>query len=234
MIRRFAASLTAALVAAATVLACSSSETGTTPSGGSDPNDRGGSVSAKYTCCLNDVFYACPDQSAFDKCAGSNPTACHAACAASDIDCHMKCDQQAGSAKHDPSACTRRNEACPATGGGGGGGGSGGGGALCTRVGIRDCSLDSQCGSGNHCADGKCYPNDTGSKCALDSQCGSGNHCTNACCQSNSIGTTCSLDSQCGSGNHCTNGKCYSGALGNPCSLDSHCNSRNCTNGKCS
>lgn len=202
-------------------------------SGSSTNGGSSSSSSAKFTCCLNDVYYVCPDKASTDKCAtgGFDLSGCMANCAGNPT-CMDKCSSQMNAAKPDPSACTKQaGQACPATDSPTNNGNST---ATCSGTGGEACGYDSQCGAGRHCASGHCWDNATGSKCGYDSQCGSGNHCTDGCCQGNSTGTTCGYDSQCGDGNHCTNGKCYENASGSPCGYDSQCGAGgNCTGGKC-
>ena len=190
---------------------------------------NGSTTAGKFSCCLNDVFYACPDKTKFDACSGGagNIGDCIAACDPMDAGCQASCSK-AGSKKPDPSGCAKQEgEACP-------GGGGGGGTAICTGIGGKACTADYQCGSGNHCTDGHCFDNTTDTKCTADYQCGSGNHCTDGCCQSNTEGTTCTADYQCGSGNHCTGGACHANESGSPCTADYQCGSGgNCTSGKC-
>ena len=61
----------------------------------------------------------------------------------------------------------------------------------------------------NRCTDACCQGNSTGTTtCTLDGQCGGGNHCTGSTCYANEQGSPCSLDSQCGASRNCTNGEC--------------------------
>lgn len=172
--------------------------------GGAGGGGGGGTViGGGGTCCLNGSFHDCQSKAAFDKCAGFEVGACHAACSGGDFDCHMKCDMQAAGATHDPSSCNRvasRDSECSS--GAGGGGGSGG-----SCVGSRGvaCTYSTQCSSGN-CTDGYCYAKSNGNPCTYSTQCNSGN-CTNNCCFGNSKGDSCTYSTQCTGGN-CTNGKC--------------------------
>jgi hypothetical protein len=61
--------------------------------GGNAGGGDGGSVSASatYDCCINQVHFSCPNQTAFDQCA------------------------QFG--QPDPSACTKQSSPCPSQGG---------------------------------------------------------------------------------------------------------------------
>ena len=232
----FGSSLSAGLVLMA-IVGCSSS--GTTSA--TDPNapklsqnnddtekttDGGtSSVSAKFTCCLNDVFYVCPDKAATDQCAfgGFDFGACMAKC--TDPACSKKCSDQLSNASPDPSKCKEQSgKKCPATKTT----------ASCVGIGDGSCQYDHQCGSGRHCNGGRCFDDATGSKCEYDHQCGSGNHCTDGCCQGNDTGTTCEYDHQCGSGAHCTSGRCHDDAVGSPCQYDHQCGSGNsCESGTC-
>ncbi len=181
----------------------------------------------KYSCCLNDVYFACADKASFDKCAGFDFGACDMACSPADFACHQQCASQAANAKHDPSACNQQPGKCPTspppTGG------------SCNGSGFSTCQIDSDChSSSKHCTGGKCFFNQAGSKCNIDSDCGDGNHCTSGCCLTNTAGSKCNIDSDCGSGNHCTSGKCYANMFGSPCNIDSDCGSNSsCVNGKC-
>lgn len=173
-------------VVSALAIACSSSTdpagtggstNGTTPGNGNgngsgDPANPGGSSSSKYSCCINDVHYKCPDQAAFDKCSGAPAGGqdCEAKCAPGDVKCLMDCADARSKTSHDPSACTKTTEACPSSN-------------SCSGVGTGKCSIDADCGSGNHCTDGKCYANRLGSPCDIDADCGSGNECTNGKCR---------------------------------------------------
>ncbi|MBS2014739.1 MAG: hypothetical protein JST00_17760 [Deltaproteobacteria bacterium] len=221
-------------VVSAFALACSStadpgtggSTNGTSPAGTGEGTGTGtgtNTASSKYSCCINDVHYKCPDQAAFDKCAGTPAGGqdCEAKCAPGDVPCIMACADARSKASHDPSACTKTTEACPSTN-------------SCNNVGTRSCQVDGDCDSGNHCTGGKCYSNSAGSKCDVDGDCGSGNHCTSGCCLGNETGSACDVDGDCGSGNHCTGGKCYANKLGSPCDVDGDCGAGNeCTNGRC-
>lgn len=187
-------------------LACSSTNGGASDgssgnggSGGSSGSSGTGGNAGKFSCCLNDVFYQCPDQAAFDKCAGASPLDCHAKCGGADFECHMKCDDEAANVSHDPSACAKKTEACPPISGPS---------ASCNGIGSGKCDVDGDCGSGNHCTGGKCFDNTAGSKCDVDGDCGSGNHCTGGCCLDNSAGSKCDVDGDCGSGGSCTSGTC--------------------------
>lgn len=231
-------------VVVALVGGCSGGGTSTTGQNGTDGKngeaasgprtngDGGTSASAKFTCCLNDVFYVCPDKAAVDQCAlggGADFNACRAGCAGNPS-CIEKCTSGISDAKPDPSACTKQSgQACPATKPT-----TSDPKALCTGIGAEKCTYDSQCGSGRHCSSGACFENEAGTKCTYDSQCGSGNHCTDGCCQGNTSGTTCTYDSQCGSGNHCSSSKCYPNDTGSPCTYDSQCGAGgNCSGGEC-
>ena len=204
------------------------STNGTNPGGssGSSGGDgsSGGSSSSKYSCCINDVFYKCPDQAAFDKCSGAPAGGqdCEAKCPPADVQCLMGCADARSKASHDPSACAKSTEACPEASG------------SCNNIGSGSCSVDGDCSSGNHCTGGKCYSNTAGSKCDVDGDCGSGNHCTGGCCLDNAAGSKCDVDGDCGSGNHCTGGKCYANKFGSPCDVDGDCGSGNeCKSGTC-
>ena len=178
------------------------STNGTNPGGssGSSGGDgsSGGSSSSKYSCCINDVFYKCPDQAAFDKCSGAPAGGqdCEAKCPPADVQCLMGCADARSKASHDPSACAKSTEACPEASG------------SCNNIGSGSCSVDGDCSSGNHCTGGKCYSNTAGSKCDVDGDCGSGNHCTGGKCYANKFGSPCDVDGDCGSGNECKSGTC--------------------------
>jgi hypothetical protein len=70
-------------------------------------SDGGGASSGggELSCCINDKGYDCPNEAAFDKCAGFDQAACDAACAPADGACHADCAMQAANATHDPSDC---------------------------------------------------------------------------------------------------------------------------------
>jgi len=221
--------------ATAIVIACSSSapgSAGTTDcaaTGTCSDNNNSSSSSSSFSCCINQVFYACADKASFDKCAGFDWAACDMACSPQDFACHESCANKASAATHDPSACKQQAGSCPSTPSTPPPGGS------CNVAGTSSCQIDSDCHlANNHCTSGKCYSNRAGSKCDIDSDCGGGNHCTSACCLSNQAGNACNIDSDCGKGNHCTSGKCYANAFGSPCNIDSDCGSNHsCVNGKC-
>jgi hypothetical protein len=189
------------------------------------PDRTGSSGGGSFTgeCCINGAYYACGSQAAFDKCAGGNPAKCHEGCGA-DIDCHIRCDDQAAMSRPDPADCQRdtsKDGTCS----------SGGGGSSCIeKPNLQACTYSSQCSSGN-CTKGRCYGNENGALCTYSSQCSSGN-CTGGCCAGNSKGSACSYSSQCDSGN-CTGGKCQGRSSGSACNYSSQCDSGNCTGGRC-
>lgn len=193
-------------------------------SGGNNSNNSNNSsnTGGTYQCCLNGQFYSCGDKAAFDKCAGFDVGACHAGCEA-DFSCHMNCDLQAQSSKHDPSACSRdasRDGTCTISSGG----------SCREQTGLTSCTYSTQCSS-NNCTKGKCYGNENGDLCTYSTQCKS-NNCTNGCCAGNAVGSTCTYSTQCDS-NNCTNGKCQGRTSGSPCTYSTQCNSNNCTSGRC-
>ena len=150
------------------------STNGTNPGGsGGGDGSSGGSSSSKYSCCINDVFYKCPDQAAFDKCSGAPAGGqdCEAKCPPADVQCLMGCADARSKASHDPSACAKSTEACPEASG------------SCNNIGSGSCSVDGDCSSGNHCTGGKCYANKFGSPCDVDGDCGSGNECKSGTCR---------------------------------------------------
>jgi hypothetical protein len=153
------------------------------------------------TCCLNQVFYVCSSATAFQKCAGFDVGACYGACAATDTACFMSCDMKAQASGHDPSQCTHdpsRDGTCSTPPAGG-----------CHNPSWNVCQIDADCNDTNqHCTNGKCYSNQSGSPCQIDADCGSGSHCTNGCCWDNRTGSPCQIDGDCGSGSSCVNGKC--------------------------
>jgi hypothetical protein len=158
---------------------------------------------------LNGAFYSCPSAAAVSRCVGFDVVSCFQSCAMGDFGCAERCNQMAASATPDPSLCARNASSdgmCQSAGTSGGT--SGGTTTSCKEWATgASCGYDSQCGSGNHCAGGKCYANTAGAPCGYDSQCGSGNHCTGGCCYWNSWGQPCGYNSQCDSGN-CSGGKC--------------------------
>jgi hypothetical protein len=149
------------------------------------------------SCCLNGAFYACDSEAAFQACAGFDLGKCHDECAFDDFDCHIKCDEKAASASHDPSMCQRDSKkdgdcevasSCSGSWNG------------------QECNYSTQCPNDYHCTDGKCYPAKTGNPCDYSTECDSGN-CTNNCCQGRTKGSACTYSTQCDSGN-CTNNRC--------------------------
>lgn len=185
-------------------------------------NNNNSNSNTTYSCCLNNAFYACADKAGFDLCAGGDPLACHDACDFSDFDCHMKCDDEAMNATHDPSKCTRntaKDGQCSIDSG-----------SCMESISGKECSYSTQCDSGN-CTKGRCYPNTNGSLCTYSTQCSSGN-CTDGCCRGNSVGASCTYSTQCDSGN-CTDGRCSGNSLGSACTYSTQCTSGSCVNGRC-
>ena len=177
-------SLVVALVAGCSGGGSSTGTDGINGTNGTNANqaDGGGtsaSASAKFTCCLNDVYYVCSDKAAVDRCASGGAAdfnACMADCAGNPS-CMAKCKPGAA-ATPDPTACTKRvGEKCPPTSPADPSNPSGPV-VLCSGVGGEKCSYDTQCGSGNHCTGGCCQGNTTNTSCSYDTQCGSGNHCS--------------------------------------------------------
>jgi hypothetical protein len=192
------------MAVASLVAACGSNGgNGNTGGNGGSGGDGGGhtsSTSSKYTCCINDKHYRCPDKAAFDKCAGFDIDACMQACAPSDFMCPGSCFDQAANATNDPSSCQEDPSVqC---------GGSGGGGPVGSCVGDWDgsmCDYDADCTS-NNCFDNKCYGNDVGNPCEYDADCTS-NNCYQNCCYDNSKGSPCEYDADCTS-NNCYDNVC--------------------------
>jgi hypothetical protein len=201
---------------------------GTNPNPGPPGAADGGSGGA-FSCCLNEVSYVCPNKAATDKCAfgGFDIGGCMAACGPNP-QCMADCQSKLAAAQPDPSQCTKQpgvkcKPSSPSNPS-----------PICANVGSGKCTYDTECGSNEHCTDGSCYDNESGSKCQYDHQCGTGNHCTDGCCQDNDTGSTCQYDNQCGNGKHCTDGSCYPNAFGSPCQYDHQCASdESCVNGKC-
>lgn len=170
------------------------------------------STTDTFECCLNGTGYLCPSQSALDRCAG--------------FDQNLK---PIGSP--DPSACNATGKAC---GPAGVQPSDPGPGDACGSIQpTGSCYVDSDCGSGFHCASGGCYPNTVGSACYVDSDCGASAHCTSGCCQVDGSGSGCYVDSDCGPNGHCTGGQCYLGFSGDPCDVDDDCQSGVCVGGAC-
>ena len=114
---------------------------------------------------------------------------CHDACGATDIDCHMRCDDQAATAQQDPSACSRDNSkdaTCTSSKCGG-------------KAATSTCSITANCvPNKEHCFDGRCFANEPGSPCAIDADCGTlYDHCTNGCCFDGSFGNPCDINANC-------------------------------------
>ncbi len=174
---------------------------------GSDATSRGDSAgSASFNCCLNGSFYACPSTAAAIACAGGfDVGGCHAACAPSDFACQINCDQRAAMARPDPSQCTRTatgDSTCSSSG-------TDGGSTSCGNASTsRSCAGDSDCGYTNHCFEGQCYSNGSGSPCSSTSQCGYTGHCHATCCYQNASGSPCSSDDECGYSSTCVTGEC--------------------------
>jgi hypothetical protein len=170
---------------------------GTVPDrGGADGGGSDGGPGFTGVCCLNDAFYACATKAAFDQCMGFDVAACHAMCAPDDFNCHMKCDQQAINAKHDPSACTRdasKDGQCAAS---------------CVGTSVGSCTLATDCGFTQHCVKGSCYDDKPGQPCSLATDCGTNGHCTNDCCYADAPGNPCSLATDCGPSSSCVAGIC--------------------------
>jgi hypothetical protein len=80
----------------------------TTQDSEDESNESAGSEvegSSKFTCCINDVGYTCPDQAAFDQCIGFSLHECMMACAFDDSACRDACYDQASASDPDPGAC---------------------------------------------------------------------------------------------------------------------------------
>ncbi len=158
-------------VGAVVVVACGAESEGSGEGGGgSAPQGKSSTSSAagSYTCCLDDVHYACPDEASFDQCSGFDIDACMQACAEADFACQDGCFQQWVSAAHDPSECVVDPAgSCGPQGGVTSGGpdstGSGPGASTSTG-GCRDesafCDHDTDCCS-TVCTDGFCQESDT-------------------------------------------------------------------------
>lgn len=186
------------------VVACGGGDGGSGGSGGNGGSGAGNTnVTSKYTCCINDAHYRCPDKQAFDACAGFDIDACMQACSPADFDCMDGCFAQWESSSHDPSGCTEdATVQCGGTGGGGTGGSAG------SCVGEWDgtqCDYDADCDS-NNCFDNKCYATGNGNPCDYDADCAS-NNCYQSCCYASSAGNPCDYDADCAS-NNCYNNKC--------------------------
>jgi len=189
-------------------------------SGGNGGGGDGGGGGFAGQCCLNGADYACPDQTSYQKCVGFDAAMCHAMCAVSDLACHMRCDQMAGSTTHDPSGCARNaamDGQCSTS--------------CMAKPSNPTCTVSGDCAS-NNCTGGHCYGSSVGDLCTVSGDCTSGN-CTNGCCQGTSLGSPCTVSGQCDSGN-CTNGKCQGNGLGSPCTVGGQCTSGVCNNGVCS
>ena len=189
------------------VVACGGGDGGNGGSGGAGAGTSTGtntstSVTSKFTCCINDAHYRCPDKAAFDKCSGFDIDACMQACTPGDFNCMDSCFMQWESATNDPSGCTEdATVQCGGTGGTGGG-------TVGSCVGDWDganCDYDADCNS-NNCFENKCYATDNGNPCDYDADCNS-NNCYNNCCYANSAGNPCDYDADCTS-NNCYNNKC--------------------------
>jgi hypothetical protein len=173
--------------------------------GGDDENDDGPSGSGAsgagapsstgsggtFSCCINGVGYACPNEAALDQCAGFDIDGCMAACSPEDFECIDACFAQWETSTPDPSACTEdASVTCESTSSGPGGG----------CVGQWDgamCDVDGDCPSLN-CFDSRCYANDPGNPCDVDADCSSLN-CYASCCYGNDAGDPCDVDADCAS-----------------------------------
>jgi hypothetical protein len=185
------------MVVASFVAACGGGGGGGAGGSGSGGSGAGhtSSSSDKFSCCINDAHYRCPDQASFDKCAGFDIDACMQACSPADFMCSQGCFDKWTSSSHDPSACTE--DASVQCGGGGG-----------SCVGDWDgtqCDYDVDCAS-NNCYQNKCYANDVGNPCEYDVDCTS-NNCYQNCCYDNAAGSPCEYDVDCTS-NNCYQNKC--------------------------
>lgn len=115
--------------------------------GTEDTDGSGGSTGAgsgEFSCCLNGEGYDCPNQAAFDKCAGFDLIACNEGCAMNDPMCLQDCAMQAANATHDPSDCDPDPNASACNNSGTGGSGS------CTPEAI-GCDSSAECCDGLSC-----------------------------------------------------------------------------------
>jgi hypothetical protein len=64
-----------------------------------------GSNEPEYSCCVEDVDYACPDKAASDKCWGFGVFGCLDDCPPKDGNCAVVCWAQVFTAPHDTSDC---------------------------------------------------------------------------------------------------------------------------------
>lgn len=149
-------------------------------------NPTGGGT---YECCLPSGNYSCPDEAAFDACAGFDIDGCLDGCALDDFTCQEDCFDQLFDATHDPSGCTADASVdCNSTGSGPSGPGatsgpgpsSSSGGPQCSEI-LSGCDYDDDCCS-NNCAGNTCYGNSFGDPCEYDDDCDSTN-CYDGICQ---------------------------------------------------
>ncbi|HEX8790437.1 MAG TPA: hypothetical protein VF765_05755 [Polyangiaceae bacterium] len=203
------------------------------PSGRSEGGAADGATNAtpnagpSQYCCVSGAYYACPTETALQRCTGFDVTGCFQSCDPRDLSCNSACGQKASSARTDPSACVHDasyDALCASVDAGPSSTSSGGGtpgpspapapapaptpknacGGYFLGTG---CMAGGQCLGGGHCTQNKCYPNDVGNPCTFPNDCGDGNHCANGCCASPAKGSACKTAIDCTSG-MCTGGVC--------------------------
>lgn len=133
---------------------------GSNPGGSPD----GANSESSFTCCINGLRHVCPDEAAFEACAGFDMGACMSECDG-DPTCADACFDQQAQSTPDPSACVEDPEGDCGDDGGTPPGSSGGG--------AGDASSGS--GSGSDCVDASAF-------CESDYDCCS-TVCTNGFCQ---------------------------------------------------